>query len=201
MNIGYSSRLGYDKCAYEDKLQESTNPLSYRLYPGYVQNCDSCLSTLGPRAGHNGVGVSTPIGHPLATAQHLTDVESILSNRNMRASKCKKYGSNTVDLNKMALKHAPICNDYLNSDPTHLSHPSYNYRELAINRFYNLPRPAQANIFWDFATNTRLEAKDNFNPVIPHITEVDAVQPRELKGKAKRCKYNCTSFCPHSTMN
>lgn len=197
MNIGYSSRLGYDKCAYDDKLEESTNPLLYRLYPGYVQSCNDCLSTLGPRAGHNGVSASTTVGYPLATAQQLTDVESILSNRNMKKSKCRKYGSNDVDVSKIPLQHARICGDYLNPQSSLLSHPVYNYREIAINRFYDLDRNPQAPIFWNFAENTRLEAKDNYNPEVPYINEVDEVLPRELKGKASGCKYNqCNTYCP-----
>jgi hypothetical protein len=201
MNIGYSSRLGYDKCAYDDKLKESTDPLSYRLYPGYIQSCNECLSTLGPRSGHNGVESSTPVGYPFATAQQLTDVESVLSNRNMKKSKCRKYGSNNIDVNKLELKHARICGDYLNPESSRLSYPVYNYREIATNRFYDLHRDPQANIFWDFAENTRLEAKDEYNPEVPYINEVDEVLPKNLKGTARGCKDNlCTSYCPKSTL-
>jgi hypothetical protein len=183
MNIGHSSRLGYDKCAYEDRLTESTDPLSYRLYPGYVYSCDSCLSTLGPRSTHNGADISTPVGQPPATAQQLADVESILTNRNMKTSKCRKYGSNTVDVNKFALTNVRICNTFLNQDPTRLSYPAYNYKEVAVNRFYNLQKDAQANIFWDFAENTKLSAKDSYMPDVPLTNGLDATLPTELKGK------------------
>lgn len=187
MNIGHSSRLGYDKCAYEDRLIESTDPLTYRLYPGYVQNCNECLSTLGPRSGHNGVGVSTVVGQPPATAQQLADVESILTNRNMKTSKCRKYGANTIDVNQLPLRHARICNEFLNPETSRLTHPAYNYKEAATNRFFNLIRDPQANIFYDFAENTKLEAKDNYMPEVPYISEVDRVLPRELKGKGRQC--------------
>ena len=192
MNIGHSSRLGYDKCAYDDRLTESTDPLSYRLYPGYIYNCDTCLSTLGPRSTHNGSDLSTPIGQPPATAQQLADVESILTNRNMKTSKCRKYGANTVDVNKFPLKHARICNTFLNQEPTKLSYPAYNYKEVAINRFYNLQKDAQANIFWDFAENTKLSAKDSYIPDVPNVSSFDDVLPKEVKGKPlNTCKYNC----------
>jgi hypothetical protein len=181
MNIGHSSRLGYDNCAYDDKIIESTDPLSYRLFPGYMYNCNTCLSTLGPRSTHNGADISVPIQNPPAIAQQLTDVESVLTNRNMRKSKCKKYGTNNVNLNQIPLKHVGICNNYLNQDPTRLSLPAYNYKETAINRFYNLHKDAQANIFWDFAENTKLSAKDNYIPDIPNISNFDAVLPKEVR--------------------
>jgi hypothetical protein len=192
MNIGHSARLGYDKCAYEDRLTESTDPLSYRLYPGYVYNCDSCLSTLGPRSTHNSADISTPVGQPPATAQQLADVESILTNRNMKTSKCRKYGANSIDVNKFPLNHARICNTFLNQDPTRLSYPAYNYKEVAVNRFYNLQKDAQANIFWDFAENTKLSAKDSYMPDVSPVNGLDASLPKELKGKpANTCRYSC----------
>ena len=161
-NIGFSSRLGYDKCAYEDRVKESTDPLSYRLYSGYVKNCESCLSTLGPRSTFHGDDVTA------AQPQDQTDIESILTKRNMRTTKCKKDEINSVDVTKITnINHTKACNNFLNSDSTKLSYPVYNYRELAINRFYNLDRNPQLPIFWNFASNSRLEASDNYKPQIP----------------------------------
>lgn len=88
--IGVSSRLGYDQCSYADKLDQSVTPLSYMLNTNYTSNCNACLSTLGPRSGFNGYGVSTiQVDHKYAPAEDLTDIESILSNRNVPLSKCR----------------------------------------------------------------------------------------------------------------
>ena len=38
VNIGHSSRLDYDKCAYEDRLLESVSPLHYRINANQIHN-------------------------------------------------------------------------------------------------------------------------------------------------------------------
>lgn len=37
-----STNLIYDRCAYNQKLSESMNPLGYRLYEGNYVNCKRC---------------------------------------------------------------------------------------------------------------------------------------------------------------
>jgi hypothetical protein len=194
LNIGHSSRLGYDKCAYDDKLKESVAPLNYRLNHEQYYNCDQCLSTLGPRSSYNGNGVSTSVGHPVATQQALVDVESILTNRNIETSKCRKDQVNKVDVTKFQLQHMRICNDFLNPSASKLSYPAANYRDMAINRFYDLKHNAQANIFWDFSINTTLEAKDNFASDLPRPSH-DNTLPKEIKGANNQCKIACNSTC------
>lgn len=196
MNIGHSSRLIYDNCAYEDRLQESTSPLLYKLNPNQIYNCDSCLSTLGPRTSQNvGIGVSTSVGFPVATSQALVDVESILSNRNVPLNKCKSGEVNPIDVTKFPLVNARICNETLNPLSSRLSFPAYNYRDVAIDRFYNLPKNPQINIYWDTATNTKLESKDNFVFRVPNVQVRDGVLPKEYRGTPGKCQIKCTSGC------
>ncbi len=193
VNQGHSSRLGYDRCAYADSLSQSVGPLLYKLNPNQINNCDGCLSVFGPRVGHNGYGNSTIVGHTTSPAQDLVDVESILSNRNVIASKCKDGKVNDIDITKFKLKHARTCNDYLDPIASHLTNPPANYREMGINRFYDLPTHPQMNIFWDFATNTQLESKDNYREKHPKLSNYDPALPHELRGKNK-CEYpnfNC----------
>ena len=151
VNIGHSSRLLYDKCAYDDYLSESVAPLLYQLNPERIHNCDGCLSVFGPRssAGPQSYGVSTTLGHQPAPSQKLVDVESILSNRNVLKSKCKDGQVNDIDVTKFQLQHARICNDFLDPLSTRLTNPPANYRGMSINRFYDLPKHPQANIFYD----------------------------------------------------
>ena len=128
--------LGSVRCYYNDRLEQSVSPLLYRLDPNQINDCDSCLSVFGPRAGHNGVGDSTVVNiHSTAPAQGLVDVESILSKRNVIASKCKDGKVNDIDVTKFRLQHARVCGDFLDPLATHLTNPPQNYRELAINRF------------------------------------------------------------------
>lgn len=195
LNIGHSSRSIYDSCAYEDRLSESVSPLGYRLNANQIHNCDQCLSTLGPRSSFKGQGVSTSTGHPVATSQSLVDVESVLSNRNLKKSKCRRDEVNSVDVTKFKLQHMRVCNDYLNPLSSRLSYPAANYREVSVNRFIDLPQNAQKVIYWDNAVNTTLEAKDNFMDSLPNPRKDNSL-PQEIKGKNPECKIACSATCP-----
>lgn len=194
-NQGHSSRLTYDNCYIKDDIAQSVSPLLYKLNPNQFNNCDACLSTLGPRSSHNGYGVSTTVGHRTAPAQDLVDVESILSNRNVIASKCKDGKTNDIDVTKFHLQHARVCNNFLDPIASHLTNPPQNYREMSINRFYDLPTQPQRNIFNSFAVNTHLEAIDNFKEKIPKVRNFDATLPREIPGRNKQCSYKCSTIC------
>lgn len=193
---GHSSRQVYDRCYYPDRLEESVSPLLYRLNPNQINSCNACLSVFGPRSGHNGYGDSTTVGHTTAPAQDLVDVESILSNRNVLASRCKDGKVNDIDVTKFQLQHARICNDFLDPLATHLTNPPANYRGMSINRFEDLGANPQQVIFWNFAENTSLEAKDNYREKVPFVKAYDPALPRELTGSNKACKYPNYSNCP-----
>lgn len=167
MNIGHSSRLGYDKCYYSDRLSESTAPLQYKINGNYIENCNKCLSTLGPRSSYMGHGVSTAVGHPQATSQALADVESILKNLNVKTTKCKRGNVNPVRPKDFKNTHSTECNNFLDPMSSRLTYPARTFRDMATNRFHDLPIDPQANIFYDFAVNTRLESTDNFVPHFP----------------------------------
>lgn len=187
VNFGHSSRLGYDTVAYADRLQESTDPLSYRLDYNKIHNEKQCLSVFGPRSSYMGSGVSTTVGHRVAPSQDLVDVESILTNRNVHLSKAKAGQVNPIDVTKFELQHARICDDTLNMASTRLTDPSKNYRGIAVNRFYDLPKNPQANIFYSFARNTTLEAKDNHRPNLPRVMNNDPTLPVENKAASGNC--------------
>jgi hypothetical protein len=185
-NQGYSSKLAYDKCFIDQDIAQEVGPLQYNLNPTRIKNCNGCLSVFGPRSSHNGYGVSTFVGNTTAPAQDLVDVDSILSNRNVVASKCKDGKVNNIDLTQFQLQNAQTCNDFLDPLATHLTNPPATYRELAINRFYNLPTQPQANIFWNFAVNTSLESKDNYYEKIPRIRSQEDSLPVEIKGPGRQ---------------
>lgn len=166
-SAGYFSNPMYDKCYYPERYEESTAPFSYITNTNQIYNENACLSTLGARSGYMGVGVSTISGNVPAVSQHNIDVDSILTNRNVLISSCKKGKVNPIDVTKFSAKNLSICNDDLYSENTRLTHPSMFYRGVPINRFYDPIRNPQKNIFFDYATNTVLEAKDNYRFKMP----------------------------------
>lgn len=167
LNAGYFTGQKYDKCAYPEDLFESTAPYSYVMNSDRIHNCGGCLTTFGPRGGYLGSGVSSPTGDVVAAAQQNVDIDSVLSNRNVPLSKCKKGKVNPIDVTKIKTKDVPVCNDYLDGQNTRMTEPAMFYRGTAVNRFYDLNKNPQENIFYDWAINTSLEAKDNFIPNIP----------------------------------
>lgn len=190
--IGHSSRLPYDNCAYPDKLKESTDPLSYRLNKNYIHNCNRCLNYngAGPRTTGLGFGNSTigDVGH--APFNDLVDVDSVCRNLNVKTSKCKRGHINPVNLTKGKYIDYKGCNNYTHPEFSRLSYPSSNYRDISVNRFFNLHHDPQEVIFYDMRVNTRLEAKDN-HVVEPHKQWEDVASPKEYKGKPVRCGMTC----------
>jgi hypothetical protein len=169
-NFGLSTKLQYDPCYINDDIEQSTQPLLSILDPNRVKNNEQCLSTLGPRAGHNGYGDNIPIQNPgLTPAQELVDIDSIMSNRNVKQSRCKSGNVNPIDVFKFKTYNSKECNNFLNPLETINSVPKQNYREMSINRFYDLNINPQVNIYYDGAVNTQLEAKDNFSNPYPYF--------------------------------
>lgn len=163
MNIGNSTRLPYDEETYADKVSESTYSLNYRVNSNQIYNEQRCFAKFGPRSGYMGHGVSVPRDLGYAESQDLIDVDSIFSNRNTKNSKSKKGRVNPENpIEKYKLYDSNVCGNELNPFYSKDTHPASNYRDLEVNRFYNLPRNPQEVIFENFAVNTRLEAKDNF---------------------------------------
>ena len=188
MNIGASTNLLDQKpCSYKDRLMESVTPMSYKLDPIQISNCKECLSITGPRGNEGG---STVSGDKIASSQHNVDVESILTNRNVKLSKCKKDGVNPEDVTKYDLKHTSLCNDYLTEVPSRLTNPLPQYRGVSINRFYDLIYNPQRHIFYNFSLDTKLKAKDEYVAQLPKPLKEKAY-PIERKLN-RRCKYSYT---------
>lgn len=203
MNIGMSARLGYDDDAFKDKVKESVSPMNYKLEPLQYTNNSSCLSTLGPRSDYKAVGVSTVCDCRTLPAADLTDFESVLSNRNIPLSKTSSGNTNMMDIKSIKLNHINECNTFLNSEPSMLTYPPRTFRGMSINRFYDLPRNPQSVIYWSDATNTSLEAKDNFKTKIPKVQNYDPAMPREIKGtyNPTNCMYKCGAYCDGSQIS
>lgn len=165
---GHFSRPSYDKCSYPDQLNESTGPYRYSVDTARQYNCRGCLTSFGPRSGLMGVGVSNLSGNVVAAAQENIDVDSIMSNRNVPISRCKRGKVNPINLlNDVKTIDMSECDDYLDQEHTRMTDPAMFYRGAPINRFFDLNKNPQENIFFDYAVDTKLEAKDNFVPDMP----------------------------------
>ena len=182
-NYGSSSRLKYDTTFIFDDEEQSTAPLGSILDPNRVKNCNQCLSLNGPRGGHNSWGDSLPISNPgLTPAQQLTDIDSIMSNRNVKMSRDKNGGLNPVDLNKFKLYDSNTCGKALDPLSSLLTYPKQLNRETSINRFYDLNINPQKNIYYSWTTNSQLEARDNYqNPYPYFLSENDEQSLPQVK--------------------
>jgi hypothetical protein len=185
---GHSSREIYDQCYNVERTARSTQPLSYKLDPNQINNCNACLSVFGPRGacpsggrGVYGYGDSSAVGANItAPAQQVVDTESILKNLNVIKTRCKDGDVNPIDVTKYQLQHPRVCDTFLDPVSSLLSNPPQNYREIFVNRFYSTTTDNQANIFYPFAVNTSLEARDNYKIRVPALTKYDAVLPKPV---------------------
>jgi hypothetical protein len=175
---GNSSRLKYDEDYYRDYLEQTTAVGNYFLDPNYIDNCQRCLPKFGPRTSQGSLsfGVSTPGPYTVPNFGNTVDVESILTNRNVQAT--KNGTVNPINVTDIPVVNAKICSNFLDPISTHLTNPAINYKGLPINRFYDLNRNPQRNIFYDFATITQLETKDNYMERIPMPMEEQVTFPK-----------------------
>jgi hypothetical protein len=179
MNLGHSSKLQYDQCYYPDHLSESVSQGDYRLQQYSTYNPRSCVAPIGVNFGFNGAGVSSVEKFGPAQSQKLVDVESNLSNRGLPQSRCRTGRVNTTDPSKMKNVNLENCNSSLSPEYSHITSTPKNFRDISINRFYNLKKNPQEPIFYDFAINTTLEAKDNYIPIGPRVLEQQSGFPIE----------------------
>ena len=196
-NFGQSSKLQYDPTFIDDDIAQSVAPVLSVMDPNRVKNCSQCFNLNGPRPGHNGWGDNLPIANPgLCPAQELTDIDSILSNRNVKANRDKRGMVNDVDIFKFKTYDTKLCDRGLDPLSSIASYPKQLYREMSINRFYDLNINPQVNIWWNWAINSQLEAKDNYDNPYPYFIESDEVLPSARDGKSVPCEKICKSCDP-----
>jgi hypothetical protein len=190
--FGKSSKLEYDEPYYNHRVEQSASIADYRLDPHHIKNCSSCLPTFGPRSSSH--GVSTVTGNTLTPRHDLVDVESILTNRNVPMSKSRDGKVNPINVTKFGLKHAQICNQFLDPVNSRLTNPSKTYRGMSINRFHDLQTNPQNVIFHDIFSNTTLEAKDNHIERVPTMMDPYVVYPDEQIDETLPC--SDPQICP-----
>lgn len=183
---GHFARPKYDTCAYPEDLYQSTSPYEYTMNTDRIHNCNGALTVFGPRSSLYGAGVSTPRGDQIAAAQQYVDIDSVLSNRNVPLGKCKRSKLNPIDVTKIKTQNLPVSDDYLDAQHTKMTDPAMYYRGVSVNRFYEVLKDPQANIFYDWAIDSNLEMRDNyiFDAFIP--LENDTTVPDSFFNPAPR---------------
>jgi hypothetical protein len=201
-NMGISSRLQYDDSYISDDIEQSTAPILSVLDPNRVKSCSQCFNLNGPRPGHNAWGNNIPVANPSITpAQQLTDIDSIMKNLNVKASRDKRGMVNNIDVFKFKTYDTKLCDRGLDPLSSIATYPKQLYREMSINRFYDLNINPQTNIYWDWAVNSQLEAKDNYANPHPYFMDGSQVLPNNISGKSQPCKTNCNNKCAPAVLN
>ena len=162
MQVGYFSRTPYDKSVYTEDVYQSTSPYEYIMNTDRIHNNNGCLNKYGPISGLMGAGVNSPTGDVIAASQANVDIDSIMSNRNVSLSRARIAKVNQVDVKKIKTQAPPICMQGVDSFHSRMNDPPMFYRGASINRFIDPLFDPQANIYYNEAIHTRLEAKDNF---------------------------------------
>ncbi len=169
-------RLIYDECYINEDTKQSIMPGEYKLYYGQNVHDKSCHSLNGPRCNRK----NNTSENSTSKLEERTEIESLLSNRDMPASKC--INNRTLADKKKAiarnLTYNVDCDNSLNPDYSRLSQPLDNFRGLStINLQVDYPIvPPQEYVFYGhnitslknqamnsrFGSNTRLESKDDY---------------------------------------
>ena len=206
-NYGKSTNLRYDDLYITEDIQQSTAPIQSVLDPNRVKNCDQCLSLNGPIPSLGGWADSIPISNPgLTPMQELTDIDSIMSNRNVKATKTRRGNVNDVDVFKYKMYNSKECNKFLDPTNSLLTTPKQLYREMSINRFYDFNQNPQTNIYWNGTVNSQLEAKDNYDYPYPYSlnnpTNVPTAQTGNVGNNQPCYGAGCsTKVMPNASLN
>lgn len=171
------NRLNYDTCSYKQVLEESIGPGEYRLATPHV-SCDPCFNK-DPRFRLQQNGVS------LNTKMNMIDTDSELLNITRDASSCSKKKFNP-EFNKAGniqnpsdMLHLTECKN-LTTEDTRLSNPPATLRGTGWNRWEWLCQNPQDQVFrpYEWNTNTKLVAKDNYRPCVPRPFDQTVGLPR-----------------------
>lgn len=157
------NRIKYDGCAYDLKMDRSTQPGDYRLYANYAENCDQCFSFDGPVGAKS--DVSLVRNNDDLTFTNMADVESSLSWRRQKLTECNDPLDN---LDQDKLVHKKTCTSKLVAEDTRFTNPLDNYRAMSLTSYMvspYLPVNPQCIIQPNYdktGLNSRLYVKDTY---------------------------------------
>ena len=161
------SRIKYDNNAYNEKINRETGEGNYRLFKGYNESCNRCISYDGPRNAKSDKGIAKIDSCAAGNTElcELTFVESLLQNRVHQLIDSNDYGKND-EYKNYPIINQPICSNVLDFEDTRFTYPLEVYRCMDTTEYhYNpyLSTNPQCEIQEDrIGSNTRLISKDSW---------------------------------------
>lgn len=174
VNYGESTRLKDDKSMFKKDSLSSVGPSIYTQNTIKHINCNRCLSLSGPRPsqGTSSFGVSTFNDSGYYPTEESTNIENTLTGRNASRDGLKGGRVSYIDVKQLKKKliNNAICPDILNVRESRFDAPVKQFRELRINRFYDLNLPVEAvDNMYKIGSLSQLEAKDNYVEKKPYM--------------------------------
>jgi hypothetical protein len=157
-----------DDCKIISRVKESHRPGQYALNTIAQSNCGNCMNPYGsvPNAYWNN-----------SLNRNIVDAESVLLQHSYPTIGCGRDRIYLLNTNERNVDLKPFCNKFLIPEDTLLSFPKDYYRELQIDRFYDLQRPQESFVHFDFSQNTRQISKDTFIQRMPTPISVNPSLP------------------------
>jgi len=205
---GHFARLVYDQDYLTEKTKESTKPGNYNLYLGQAENNDRCHSINGTR--NTLVGRDGEVTQP-GNLVGRTELESVLSNRDLPASKSYDGRMMKDKRDRLAknLTDSIMCSNFLNTTHSRMENPLDDFRGLStMDLQVEFPIVDPVNGVFNGHNNsvnerrgedTRLSAKDNYrsellgNNGIPVFPSSEKMETEETNDCNK--PYTSSSKC------
>src|SRR5271170_4662723 len=165
---GFFANTKDDDCFIVSRVNQSVGPYNFQMFPGQWKNCEPCFPLYG----------ATPDGRWYQSNDpDLVDKETILKNQSYPYVGCGRDKVRLLNSNEKNKDLKGFCNKWITPQESLMTHPKSYYRELQIDRFYDLQRPQESFVSWDYQINSKQQAKDafvqkfpvplSFNPSIP----------------------------------
>jgi len=172
--------MRYDNCATKLHVERSVGEGNYRLFPGFVESSDECLSFDGPRGSK--VDVSTAKRDITLDWGSMAKIESDLLRLNVPLTDCNENATN-LDYYKNKTFNKLGCSPYLNAEDTRFSFPLQAFRSMSTTAYQLQPwlfSNPQCHVLDDrTGLNSRNKAKDSFRTPVPDFLDNGEALPKE----------------------
>jgi len=181
------SRIKYDNEAYDLKIKRTIGPGDYRLFMGYNESCEQCLSYDGPRNAKSDVSIAS---HDTNQWPNMTQIESLLTNRINKLIDFNEYGKND-DYKNLAIIDKNSCKTQLISEDTRFTNPIEAFRSMDLTSYHYTPflfvNP-QCEMYDRSELYSRTTVKDNFKVTKPNLIDQTVILPPEIPQNIDVCK-------------
>ncbi len=175
------NRTRYDQSATEAYVGRSVNEGNYRLFPGFVENSNECLSYDGPRGSKNDVSTSKKDSNLLNWGK-MAQVESQLQSRTKVLTKGNENVAD-MDYGKNEVVKKVSCEKKLNSEDSRFTYPTQAFRSMSLTSYQLQPflfSNPQCHIIDDRqGLDSRNKAKDTYKIPLPVVLDKGDALPKE----------------------